>query len=141
MLWSASLDSNMTQSLILIVSFGMMLRREVLRGRSFEQRELETLDHLPRLAIFDERTKDYRGKMNVIGRIAGQMTSMIFALLKTDQELLSQLPFGQELPSPLLYDCSMTQQSIGAIEKDTIAHYSQVHDHESSSTSQSSRLC
>ena len=25
---------------------------------------------LPRLAVYDERTKDYRGKMKVIGRIA-----------------------------------------------------------------------
>jgi transposase len=37
---------------------------------------------LSRLAIYDERTKDYRGKLKVIGRIAGQMASMIFALLK-----------------------------------------------------------
>ncbi|TMC16803.1 MAG: hypothetical protein E6J36_20965 [Chloroflexi bacterium] len=37
---------------------------------------------LPRLATYDERTKDYRGKLRVIGRIAGQMASMIFALLK-----------------------------------------------------------
>jgi len=59
---------------------------------------------LPRLAIYDERTKDYRGKLKVIGRIAGQMASMIFALLKTDQELLSQVPFGQEPPPPMLYD-------------------------------------
>ena len=63
---------------------------------------------LPRLAIYDERTKDYRGKMKAIGRIAGQMTSMIFALFKTDQELLSHVPFGQD---PLLL-CSMTQQAI-----------------------------
>lgn len=59
---------------------------------------------LPRLAIYDERTKGYRGKLKVIGRIAGQMASMIFALLKTDQELLSQVPAGQEPPPPMLYD-------------------------------------
>lgn len=59
---------------------------------------------LPRLATYDERTKDYRGKLRVIGRIAGQMASMIFALLKTDQETLSQVPPGQEPPPPLLYD-------------------------------------
>ena len=59
---------------------------------------------LPRLAIYDERTKEYRGKMKALGRIAGQMTSMIFALLKTDHELLSQVPVGQEPPSPMLYD-------------------------------------
>ena len=59
---------------------------------------------LPRLASYDERIKDYRGKLKVIGRIAGQMAAMIFALLKTDQELLSQVPAGQEAPPPMLYD-------------------------------------
>jgi transposase len=59
---------------------------------------------LPRLATYDERTKDYRGKMRVLGRIAGQMSTMIFALLKTDQELLSQVPAGEVPPPPMLYD-------------------------------------
>jgi transposase len=59
---------------------------------------------LPRLATYDERIKGYRGKLKVIGRIAGQMASMIFALLKTDQELLQQLLPGQESPPPMLYD-------------------------------------
>ena len=59
---------------------------------------------LPRLAIYDERTKGYRGKKKALGRIAGQMTSMIFALLKTDQELLSHVSFGQAPPPPMLYD-------------------------------------
>jgi hypothetical protein len=53
---------------------------------------------------YDERKKDYRGKLKVIGRIAGQMASMIFALLKTDQETLSKVPPGQEPPPPMLYD-------------------------------------
>jgi len=56
------------------------------------------------MAAYDERLKDYRGKLRVIGRIAGQMASMIFALLKTDYETVSQLPAGQELPPPMLYD-------------------------------------
>lgn len=59
---------------------------------------------LPRLCTYDERTRDYRGKKKVLGRIAGQMASMIYALLKTDQETLSQVPSGQELPPPMLYD-------------------------------------
>jgi len=59
---------------------------------------------LPRLAIYDERTKDYRGKLRVIGRIAGQMATMIFALLKTDDETLSQVPAGETPPPPMLYD-------------------------------------
>jgi hypothetical protein len=59
---------------------------------------------LPRLGTYDERIKDYRGKKKVLGRIAGQMASMIFALLKTDQETLSQVPPGHEPPPPMLYD-------------------------------------
>ncbi len=59
---------------------------------------------LPRLATYDERIQDYRGKMRVLGRIAGQITTMIFALLKTDQELLSQVPAGEVPPPPMLYD-------------------------------------
>ncbi|GHO71648.1 hypothetical protein KSC_105400 [Ktedonobacter sp. SOSP1-52] len=59
---------------------------------------------LPRLCTYDERMKDYRGKKRVLGRIAGQMTSMIYALLKTDQEPVSNIPSGQELPAPMLYD-------------------------------------
>lgn len=59
---------------------------------------------LPRLAIYDERIKDYRGKLKVIGRIAGQMSSLIFAFLKTDQETLRKVPPGQEPPPPMLYD-------------------------------------
>ena len=59
---------------------------------------------LPRMATYDERVKDYRGKKKVLGRIAGQMVSMIFALLKTDQEMTSQVPLGEEPPPPMLYD-------------------------------------
>jgi transposase len=59
---------------------------------------------LPRMCSYDERRKDYRGKLKVLGRIAGQMASMIFALLTTDQETLSKVPPGQEPPPPMLYD-------------------------------------
>jgi transposase len=59
---------------------------------------------LPRLATYDERTKAYRGKLRVIGRIAGQMATMIFALLKTDYETLSQVAPGETPPPPMLYD-------------------------------------
>jgi transposase len=62
---------------------------------------------LPRMGTYDERIKDYRGKKKVLGRIAGQMASMIFALLKTDQETLNKVPPGQEPPPPLLYDAEV----------------------------------
>ena len=59
---------------------------------------------LPRMGTYDERIKDYRGKKKVLGRIAGQMASMIFAMLKTDQETLSKVPPGEAPPPPMLYD-------------------------------------
>jgi transposase len=53
---------------------------------------------------YDERTQSYVGKRRVIGRVAGQMTEAIYALLKYDAELLSKVPPGQEPPEPQLYD-------------------------------------
>jgi transposase len=53
---------------------------------------------------YDERTQSYVGKTKVIGRVAGQMTEAIYALLKRDAELLSKVPPGQDPPPPLLYD-------------------------------------
>jgi transposase len=59
---------------------------------------------LPGMATYDERVKEYRGKKKVLARIAGQMVSMIFALLKTDQETLSKVPPGEDPAPPMLYD-------------------------------------
>jgi transposase len=59
---------------------------------------------LPRLCTYDEKAREYRGKKRVLARIAGQMTSMMYALLKTDQETLSQVPPGELPPPPMLYD-------------------------------------
>ena len=53
---------------------------------------------------YDERTQSYVGKKRVIGRVAGQMTAAIYALLKRDAEVLSKVLPGQEPPAPLLYD-------------------------------------
>src|SRR5258708_19423096 len=58
---------------------------------------------LPRLCTYDERTRDYRGKKKALGRIAGQMASMMYALLNTDQETLSQVSPGEIPPPPMLY--------------------------------------
>jgi len=57
-----------------------------------------------RMCSYDEKLKKYRGKLKPLGRIAGQMASMIFALLKTDQETLAKVPPGQDPPAPMLYD-------------------------------------
>jgi hypothetical protein len=40
----------------------------------------------------------------------GQMTSVIYALLKKDQELLSHLASGAEPPEPQLYDPELHRQ-------------------------------
>jgi Transposase IS116/IS110/IS902 family len=55
----------------------------------------------------DERTRRLVGREKVIGRLAGQMTSVIFVLLKKDQELLSHLAPGATPPAPQLYDAAL----------------------------------
>ena len=52
----------------------------------------------------DERTGERKGKIRVMGRVAGQMIETIYALLKTDAEVLSKVPLGEEPPPPTLYD-------------------------------------
>jgi transposase len=59
---------------------------------------------------FAERTPSYIGKTRVIGRVAGQMTEAIYALLKRDAELLSKVLPGQEPPPPFLYDPEVHQR-------------------------------
>lgn len=58
---------------------------------------------VPRKCVFDERTRQYKGKMKVVGRIAGQMLSLIYGLLKQDQEVLRHIAVGQQAPAPVLY--------------------------------------
>jgi transposase len=57
---------------------------------------------IPIKCHYDERAKKYRGKMKVIGRVAGQIISVIFLLLKRDYDLLASLPPGEEPPPPEL---------------------------------------
>ncbi len=52
----------------------------------------------------DPRTGERSGKLRVIGRVAGQLIEAMYALLKTDAEVLSKVPKGKEPPPPLLYD-------------------------------------
>jgi transposase len=59
---------------------------------------------VPRKCAYDERTRAYKGKGKVIGRIAGQVVSLIYALLKADQERVRALPPGVQPPPPLGYD-------------------------------------
>ena len=62
---------------------------------------------VPIKCSYDERTHRYKGKVKVMGRIAGQMIKMMFALLKQDQETLRKVAPGSEPPEPTLYDASI----------------------------------
>jgi hypothetical protein len=53
---------------------------------------------------YDEKRRAYVGKGRVIGRIAGQMLSVAYTLLRQDQETLAKLSPGTPLPEPALYD-------------------------------------
>jgi transposase len=64
---------------------------------------------IPIKCRWDERTRSYKGKLVVMGRLAGQMTEMIYALLKKDAEVLQKAPKGQEPPPPILYDPEVHQ--------------------------------
>ena len=59
---------------------------------------------VPLKCRWDERTRSYKGKLVVMGRLAGQITEMNFALLKKDAETLRKVTNGLEPPPPLLYD-------------------------------------
>lgn len=59
---------------------------------------------LPLKCRYDEKKRAYVGRGRVVGRIAGQMLSVAYTLLKRDQELLATVPPGFPLPEPALYD-------------------------------------
>ncbi|MBO0793690.1 MAG: IS110 family transposase [Ktedonobacteraceae bacterium] len=59
---------------------------------------------VPRLCVYDERTQAYKGKGKALGHVIGRLITLIYALLKQDDEMLSHLPPGTEPPEPVLYD-------------------------------------
>ena len=59
---------------------------------------------VPRKCSYDERRQRYIGTNKVLARIAGQLVSTIYALLKRDAELLAQSAPGRLPPTPMLYD-------------------------------------
>jgi transposase len=59
---------------------------------------------VPRLCFYDERMQVYKGKGKALGHIIGRLITLIFALLRKDYEILSQLSLGTEPPPPTLYD-------------------------------------
>jgi len=52
----------------------------------------------------DLRTGKYTGKMKCVGRIAGDIITLVYVLLKKDYDLLQSLPSGAKAPDPTLYD-------------------------------------
>ncbi len=59
---------------------------------------------IPRLCIYDERTQVYKGKGKAIGHVIGRLITLIYALLKQDDETLRHLAPGTKPPEPVLYD-------------------------------------
>jgi transposase len=59
---------------------------------------------VPRKCAFDERKREYIGKNKVVGRVAGQLVTVLFTLLKRDQEVLAKANGNPLLPEPTLYD-------------------------------------
>ena len=53
---------------------------------------------------YDEKRGTHVGRGRVIGRIAGQMLSVAYTLLKNDQEVLARLAPNALAPEPALYD-------------------------------------
>ena len=65
---------------------------------------------VPIKCSYDERTRRYVGRGKVMGRIAGQIISVMYALLKKDAETLSQCPTDVNPPDPILYDPEIHQR-------------------------------
>jgi transposase len=59
---------------------------------------------------YDERTGQRKGKLRVIGRVAGQLIETMYALLKTDAEAVSKVLPNETLPEPVLYDPEKRRQ-------------------------------
>ena len=59
---------------------------------------------VPRLCSYDESTQAYKGKGKPLGHVIGRLITLIYALLKQDDEMLRHLAPGTQPPEPVLYD-------------------------------------
>jgi transposase len=59
---------------------------------------------VPRLCSYDERAQTYKGRGKALGHVIGRLITLIYALLKQDDETLSHLAPGTRPPEPVLYD-------------------------------------
>ena len=53
---------------------------------------------------YDAKSGKYKGRMKVLGHVAGEMIEIMYVLLRKDYDLLSALQDGQTPPAPQLYD-------------------------------------
>ena len=65
---------------------------------------------VPRLCSYDERTQAYKGRGKAIGHVIGRLITLIYALLKQDDETLRHLAPGTQPPEPVLYDPVLHRQ-------------------------------
>jgi transposase len=89
--------SRTTKQMLFLVVANLIQRTDTEWARLYERL-------VAKKCSYDERTRSYKGKVKVMGRVAGQMIEMIFALLKQDAEVVSRVPPGEEPPAPILYD-------------------------------------
>jgi transposase len=59
---------------------------------------------VPRLCAYDERIQAYKGRGKAIGHVIGRLITLIYALLKQDDETLNHLAPGTLPPEPALYE-------------------------------------
>lgn len=58
-----------------------------------------------RMCAWDEKKQKYRGRMKVIGHVAGQLCKVMYRLLRADYELVASWDGpADSLPEPILYD-------------------------------------
>lgn len=57
----------------------------------------------PLKCTYNAKTHKYNGKLRVVGRVAGQMIGVVYALLKADADLVDSIT-DETLPPPQLYD-------------------------------------
>jgi transposase len=65
---------------------------------------------VPRLCPYDERVQAYRGRGKAIGHVIGRLITLIYALLRQDEETLSHLAPGTNPPEPVLYERELHRQ-------------------------------
>lgn len=64
---------------------------------------------VPLKCTYDAKLGRYRGRMKVIGRVAGQIVQVVYTLLKRDYDLLQATPADETPPPPQLYDAAKHQ--------------------------------